>query len=46
MKCPFCGRENDGAVCTKCHAEVRFVQAPVKKPEKTNKTKHEDKERS
>ena len=46
MKCPYCGRENTGSICTKCHAEIRGFP-PVKKPEKADKTnKKEDKERS
>lgn len=44
MKCPYCGKENDGFQCTKCHADIRVTPTPVKKPEP--KTKKEEKERS
>ena len=42
MKCPYCGKENEGTQCVKCHAEIKPEPIPEKKPEHKSK----DKERS
>lgn len=33
MKCPYCGKENEGSVCVKCKAALPEPE-PQKKPEK------------
>lgn len=44
VKCPYCGKESDFAICPRCFAEIprkaeKSVKAEVaeKKPRKTNK---------